>query len=1120
MKNFLPFVFLVFFGIPAWAQIPVDFQFCTGTGELCVIPSDSTYELCLTLKPGFCASKEYEVRWGDYQTDKITLTKETTVTHVYDLRSFSKDCYSGEIEYSLNIKNVECSNDNKGYLLTFKKKPEAKPLIEAACEGSAVNIQNNSCPTYNVDFLWEFSDGQTSTSTNPYLSFTDPTKTYKVKLTATSKTCGSSTAETEFKLSKFPVAAFNTTGTTVLEKDTVVCFSGGAVITVDGSVSTDETGYQWEITGGKFEYLDKTNDNTRVIKIKLDEVKEYTITLRVNNACGEKLITRKYKVVNLPTAALTPQPDVCEEIKYKISNPVSGVTYTLNNTPIVADQEILLKLSNTPYIVTATINNACGRQMVSDTFSVAVAQPVKIDLPKTSIVCVSTTGIPLTANLPGGEWSTAGVETVNGKKVFVPKTAGSYTIIYTRGTGKCFMADTVKIEVDGIQATATDETICEAAAFVKLSGSPAGGNWTTSDCSNCIKGDTLLTSGLTASQITVTYSIENKTGCKATATANILFGRPKADFTIAAGCIGTSFKPVNNSAGANNYVWFVNDKQVSSDANPELLLSSGLQKIMLVASSGNCADTLRREIMITTPPPAVSFTPSTTLGCSPLNITFNVAGTATAGVDYTWDFGDNNTFTGLQPPARLFENSGKANVIYKTTLTAKNACGIQTISKEIEVRPLARAEIGVDSTTLRCTPAILLFSNRSSGNDKSLSRWLFGDGTVLQSGSDTVSHTFSTKDSITTFTVKLEITSECGRDTTEVPIKVYPTTVKALYTISKSEVCPGEIVQFTDASVPKPNRWVWKFGDGTISTLANPTHAFSKAKNDYKVTLIAYTTCGYDSTQLTVKTTDAITGTFDELPLACQGSAIQFMNKSDPQLGFSWDFGDGSEQDSVNYSPEHLYAQTGNYTVTLAVYRDSKACTAVAKKSLISVVSPAKASFNFGSDSLFCAPGPVSVINLSEPADTYNWYFSDGRTSDAKDPSLAFEPGMYSVKLVTTKGGVCKDSTERMAAFVVKDCQVDIPQAFTPNGDGMGDRYTLFGSGIQEISTLLIRNRWGEIVFQMKNVPPGSQQPEESWDGKFGGKEMLADMYVYETELIYIDQKKSEKLRGNIYLVR
>lgn len=124
------------------------------------------------------------------------------------------------------------------------------------------------------------------------------------------------------------------------------------------------------------------------------------------------------------------------------------------------------------------------------------------------------------------------------------------------------------------------------------------------------------------------------------------------------------------------------------------------------------------------------------------------------------------------------------------------------------------------------------------------------------------------------------------------------------------------------------------------------------------------------------------------------------------------------------------------------------------------------------------------------------------------------------MKLIAGKGGVCRDSLERMAAFAVQHCQVDIPQAFTPNGDGVGDRYTLFGNGILKINSLRIRNRWGEMVFEAKNIPAGSQQPGESWDGNFGGKPAPADMYVYEAEVLYIDNRISDKLRGNIYLVR
>jgi len=1116
--------FLVLISLLSFAQERVDITTCdgTGTGIVCVAPSDSLYNLCVKVTPGPCTSKKYTIDWGDGSIEPITLDAALTLKHNYDLRTFVKNCSNGEFKVSIFVENATCPNDNKGFRVTFNKNPQANPIVQAACEGSSLSISNNSCPTSSdINFLWEFSDGRTSTSTYPSITFTDANKNYKVKLTATSKTCGTSSKEIDFKLSKKPVANFNATGFSIANKDTAICISNGATLTMDGSVSIDETSYYWEISGGQFEYLDKTAYNSSLVKIKFKEKKEYTIKLTATNNCGNSVITRKYKVIDPEAPKLTPQPDACEAIQYRISNPVNGAIYTLNGKPLGASESVALPLSDIPYIVTASMTNACGAQMISDTFTVAIPKPVNIlTFLKDTVLCLSTTPIPLRADHSGGDWSTNGVETINGVKYFVPKTAGNYTLSYTKGTGKCLMSDAVQIKVEGVQVSVTDQTICSGTDFLKLMGTPSGGIWTTSDCANCIKNDTLNTKNLSVSLLNLTYEVSNQSGCKAKATSKVTVGSPKAAFVLDPGCSGSGFKPRNNSTSANNYIWFVNGKSTSTEINPELTLAAGINKIMLIAKAGNCADTLRRDVTVTAAPATIGFTPSVTLGCSPLNVAFNLTGTSDPSVSYTWNFGDGTSYTGYQAPAKTFINQSKRDSTFSVTITANNSCGKQTDTKKIVVRPLAKAEIGVDSTILRCTPAQLLFSNRSSGIDKDKSRWLFGDGTVRTTGSDTVYHSFSARDNAQTFVVKLEVTSACGQDTDEVKIEVYPTTVKALYTISKSEVCPGETVQFTDATVPKPNRWVWKFGDGTISTLPNPTHAFSQSKKDYKVTLIAYTACGYDSTQLTVRTTTAPAGDFEATSVVCQGETVQFTNKSDTQLDFIWDFGDGSAPDTLNYSPVHTYATEGNFTVKLSGYRGSKSCKIELKKIPVSVISAVVADFKINGDSLICAPGPANLISLSDNADSFKWYFSDGKTSEAKNPALPFDKGLYGIKLVVGKGGVCRDSIEKTAAFVIVDCEVNIPEAFTPNGDGFGDRYTLFGKGIQQIISLKIRNRWGEMIFEMKKVPPGSQRPEESWDGTLKGKPLPADLYVYEAEILYIDNRISDKLRGNLYLVR
>jgi gliding motility-associated-like protein len=1026
------------------------------------------------------------------------------------------------MKVSIFVENAACPNDNKGFRVTFNKNPQARPAVTRACEGGSISINNNSCPvSSDISFLWEFSDGRTSTSTYPSISFADPNQTYKVKLTATSKNCGVDSGEIEFKMDKLPVPDFKTTGTTVIGKDTVVCLSGGGAISLDGTVSIDETSYNWQISGGNYVYEGNTNSQSGVLKVKLQEVKEYTITFVARNNCGSKTLVRKIRVVDLPALVLTPQPDVCEEIIYKIPSAVAGAVYTLNGKTIDPAQAFLLAFSDTPYIVFAQLSNACGTQILSDTFTVGAAKAVKIlSFPGDTSLCVSTSPIALKANQSGGEWSTAGIETQGGQQVFVPKNVGEYVISYSKGVGKCFTTDLVRVKVEGVQATAQDQSICASTTFVKLQGSPSGGTWASPGCTNCVKGDTLFTANLSGSQIDLSYSVSNATGCKAVAKATITVGRPKAVFSMNAGCFGSIFQPKNTSTGAGTYRWLVNGKEVSVEAIPKLSLLAGRQKITLIAGSGDCSDSMEQEINVVAPPAPIHFTPSETLGCAPLTVSMKVDGASSADVAYIWDLGNGKRYEGFQPPVQQLENQEKENKTFKFIVTAKNSCGQQTDSQDVVVRPKARAEIGVDSTTLRCTPANLLFSNRSSGHDKNQSRWSFGDGTTRVVPGDTVYHSYSAKDNARTFRVKLDIMSACGQDTDSVDIQVYPTTVKALFTMSKSVVCPGEAVRFTDATVPKPDRWIWKFDDGTVSTLANPLHSFARSQHSYKVTLVAFTSCGYDSTQLTVRTTDAVSGMFDEVPLVCEGSQVQFVNKTDTQLGFVWDFGDGSPQDSINYSPSHTYANTGNYVTSLTVYRGTQACKALAKKAVVSVVSGVVAAFGFGGDSVYCAPGPVNLVNESKNADSYKWYFSDGRSADVETPSMPFDPGIYSVKLVASKGGVCMDSVEKALAIMVKHCQIDIPEAFTPNADGVGDRYTLFGSGILKINRLLIRNRWGEIVFEMKDVVPGSQRHNESWDGTFNGKPAPADMYVYEATVLYADQRTSEKLRGNIYLIR
>ena len=76
-----------------------------------------------------------------------------------------------------------------------------------------------------------------------------------------------------------------------------------------------------------------------------------------------------------------------------------------------------------------------------------------------------------------------------------------------------------------------------------------------------------------------------------------------------------------------------------------------------------------------------------------------------------WNFGDNSTRIAFQPPAHT--NALRTTQTFSVTFSAQNDCGQQTFPVTLTVLPAALAEIGVDSTNVRCTPVSICFSNRS-----------------------------------------------------------------------------------------------------------------------------------------------------------------------------------------------------------------------------------------------------------------------------------------------------------------------------------------------------------------------------------------------------------------------
>jgi gliding motility-associated-like protein len=92
-----------------------------------------------------------------------------------------------------------------------------------------------------------------------------------------------------------------------------------------------------------------------------------------------------------------------------------------------------------------------------------------------------------------------------------------------------------------------------------------------------------------------------------------------------------------------------------------------------------------------------------------------------------------------------------------------------------------------------------------------------------------------------------------------------------------------------------------------------------------------------------------------------------------------------------------------------------------------------------------------------------------------------------------------------------------VPNTFTPNGDGRNDYFYASAQGLDVINLMRVYNRWGEKIFEARNIAPGVET--SGWDGKYKNAELSPDVYVYYLE-VYCANGETIFLKGDISLIR
>ena len=245
----------------------------------------------------------------------------------------------------------------------------------------------------------------------------------------------------------------------------------------------------------------------------------------------------------------------------------------------------------------------------------------------------------------------------------------------------------------------------------------------------------------------------------------------------------------------------------------------------------------------------------------------------------------------------------------------------------------------------------------------------------------------------------------------------------------------------------------------------------------------------------------------------CVPLSVQFTQRTATGLGtnFVWDFGDGNN--STALQPTHVYTVAGNYNVSIKATSAQGCIDSTTLTPGIPVVNPPTARFAFRPTNATIGRSAIYFSDSSLGATQWHWQFGDQQQSTQQNPYHLYGiSGNFGVQLIVQNQYNCKDTAYAQVPILPLN-NIYIPSAFSPNGDGINDRFSVFGVGLQRTS-MEVYNRYGQIVYR-------SSDYVAEWNGihQKTGKPCLPGNYVYIIRLV-TSAGIQQTFKGNIILIR
>lgn len=875
---------------------------------------------------------------------------------------------------------------------------------------------------------------------------------------------------------------------------------------------------------------------------------------------------------NPPPAAISGAFVLCAGTTTTLSDPTPGGTWSaVPGTVAVVNPGtgVLFGVAGGTANVTYTLPTGC----IATAVVTVNPQPQPISGPDS--VCVGST-ILLTDATPGGVWTSSnpGVATVGSTGIVTGMAAGVTSIIYTNPLTGCAISKA--ITVNPLPAAITGNNNVCIGLTLTLADGTHGGTWSSSNTSIAsvtpIGTDSIVLHALDTGVVTITYKLS--TGCYVTdpVTVNPLPAPIAGPFTVCVGSSVTMIDPTPGGTWMNAY-----DSVSNIDTFTGVLTgnSPGLDTITYTLSTG-C---ITRTSITVNPLPSAIFGDNdvcvgltTTLHDTTLGGTWSSSADTIAGVDhftgvvtgisagtstisYTLPTGctatiiytvypipdvsiiDTHTVhpgwicyggnyalqatgagaggTYTWSPAAGLSCTACASTVatptitttYIVTGTSAHGC-VDTASITIRVDSML-AHIQVTGHDTIC--AGMCDTLIASGFTGSLFSWAPADGlsctvcdTVLACSN--VTHTY--------FATAIDSVG-CSR-TLPFTVTVMPLPLVKVDP-NPAIVCRGSSTTLTASGAGTGAHYLW-FPHAMLSCYDCASTVASDTMNlVYRVTGVSAFGC-QDSIFVPVSVLDNTKFWASNDTFICKDQSVNLGVYSISNDGSRSDFHWYPEQ-TIDSPYNQFVVATPPVTTTYSVVITPNKCfsdtafVTVAVEDYPQIVITPSTSVIAG-----------TVVNLNASISngvaiaSYAWSPAEFLSCTECYHTTATPTVTTTYTFTATSNYGCSSSATTTVSLRCDNSQVFVPNTFTPNGDGVNDRFFVSGKGLQSILLFSVYNRWGELMFQQTNIQPND--PAYGWDGTYQGMVLPPDVFIYVVEAVCELGGEPYKFTGDISIVR